>query len=196
MTLNERINNPDTMRMIVDHVANGGSLIDLCELWQLRYSDINNWIYNNPERTKLYETAIKARSEWFVQRVLKEIRNISTVDIREAYDDDGNLKDMKDIPSHVAAAIARVETFEEYQGSGKDREYIGRTKKVFFVDKMKAAELLAKHIFFFVEHRIITGDVNVHNKVDQFDLDERIKKITHATITTMEAERIAADQPN
>lgn len=185
---------PDTLNTIVDAVANGGSLLDLCSTWNVRYSDIIQWIYKEEDRKIWYENAIRARGEWFIQRVLKEIRDIGTVDLRDAYDDAGCLKDVKDIPADVAASIARIEVFEECQGTGKDRKYIGRTKKVIFNDKIKALELIGKNFYMFVDRAVNTTAVTVTHKVEQIDLDERIKKITHATVTVMEAQRIATDK--
>lgn len=183
----------DTLSVIIDTVANGGSLIDLCKEWDVRYSDVIQWIYADVDRKKWYEQAIIARGEWFIQRVLKEIRDIGTVDIRDAYDDKGCLKPIHQIPSNVSASISGIETVEMYS---KDGENTGRINKVRFNDKIKALELIGKNFYMFVDRSINTTAVTVSHKVDPIDLEERIKHITHATITTMEAQRIASDKPN
>lgn len=183
------IENPDTLQTILDNTSNGGSLIDLCQMWNVRYSDIFRWIYEDEKRRAAYNAAERARGEWFIQRVLKEIRDLGVVNIKDIFDDHGNLKDLKDIPTATAAAISYVETFEEYS-AGKNPEYLGRTRKIRLNDKLKALELIGKNFFMFVDVRRVEGDVAIVHKVDQVDLDERIRQITHATVTTIEADRI------
>lgn len=83
--------------------------------------------------------------------VIKELAKIAFGDIRKLYTDTGSLKNIKDLDDDTAAALAGVETFQEFDGRGDDREYIGDTKKVKMVDKTKALELLGKHLGMFKE---------------------------------------------
>lgn len=193
MTLDEKtkavIANPETLDTICQHVANGGSLIDLCQLWEVRYSDIHAWIYNNADPKAAYEIALKARGEWFVQRVLKEFKSIAILDLKDAYDEHGNLKDIKDIPANVRAAIASIET-EELYSSGRNPEYLGRVRKIKFNDKLKALELIGKNLFMFVDRIVHQGNVAVTHKVDTVNLDERIKQIVNGEMIKIEAEYI------
>ncbi len=52
----------------------------------------------------------------------------------------------------VAAAIASIQTFEEFAGKGEDRIQTGLTRKVKLFDKIKAFELLGKHLQLFHEN--------------------------------------------
>ncbi len=70
-------------------------------------------------------------------------------DLRKVYNADGSLKLPTEWDDDMAAAISGVETFEEFQGRGKDRKYIGTTKKVRVFDKVRALEILGKHLGIF-----------------------------------------------
>ena len=99
-----------------------------------------------------------ARVQVQADDVLRELLRIARVDIREAFDDDGNLKAVKDIPEDVARAIAGIEVDELFQGRGEDREQIGVTRKVKFWDKPRALELLGKHLKLFVDKVEVSAD--------------------------------------
>lgn len=90
--------------------------------------------------------------------VLRELLRLARVDIGEAFDDDGKLKAIKDIPADVRRAISAVEVDELFEGQGEDREQVGFTRKVKFWDKTRALELLGKHLKLWVE-RIEVKDV-------------------------------------
>ncbi len=81
--------------------------------------------------------------------VIKELAKIAFLDIRKLYTENGQLKNVADIDSETAGAISSLETLEEYEGYGDDREKIGDTQKVRLLDKTKALELLGKHLGMF-----------------------------------------------
>jgi phage terminase small subunit len=94
-------------------------------------------------------------AEVTVERVLAEIKRMAWVDIGEAYDEDGSLKALKDMPEDVRRAIVAIEIDEiwDWEGSGEDRHrvQIGITRKVKFADKRGSNELLGKYLKMFVE---------------------------------------------
>ncbi len=83
------------------------------------------------------------------QKVIDELAKIAFSDIRKFYNDSGALKKIKDLDDDTAGAISSIETFEEYEGKGEDREHIGDTKKIKLFDKKGALELLGKHLGIF-----------------------------------------------
>lgn len=69
--------------------------------------------------------------------MISRLARIATADIREAYDDDGNLLPIKEIPDHLAAAIDGLDI--------EDGEY-GRKVKLRLSPRQKALENLARHL--------------------------------------------------
>lgn len=100
---------------------------------------------------------IEKRTEITQDMVIKELAKIAFLDIRKLYTENGQLKNVADIDSETAGAISSLETLEEYDGYGEDREKIGDTQKVKLLDKTKALELLGKHLGIF-------NDINVNMK--------------------------------
>lgn len=90
--------------------------------------------------------------------VLKEILLLAKSDISAAYDDNGNLLPIKEIPEDCRRAIAGIKVFEEFEGFGKDRTKIGEVREVKFWDKVKALELLGKHL------KLFTETIEIHDK--------------------------------
>lgn len=92
---------------------------------------------------------IEKRTEVTQDMVIKELAKIAFLDIRKLYTENGQLKNVTDIDDDTARAISSLETLEEYDGYGDDREKIGDTQKVKLLDKTKALELLGRHLGIF-----------------------------------------------
>lgn len=99
--------------------------------------------------------------------VIRELLKSASVDIRDAFDEDGNLKPIKELPEPLARAIAGVETDELFDGKGKDRERIGETKKIKFWDKTRSLELLGKHLKMFTDVHEIPGLAGLAEQIKQ-----------------------------
>lgn len=106
---------------------------------------------------------IEKRTEVTQDMVIKELAKIAFLDIRKLYTENGQLKNVADIDSDTAGAISSLETLEEYEGYGDDREKIGDTQKVKLLDKTKALELLGRHLGIFNDKM----DVNVKEKEEK-----------------------------
>lgn len=100
---------------------------------------------------------IEKRTEVTQDMVIKELAKIAFLDIRKLYTENGQLKNIADIDSETVGAISSLETLEEYDGYGDNREKIGDTQKVKLLDKTKALELLGRHLGIF-------NDINVNMK--------------------------------
>lgn len=103
------------------------------------------------------------RTEVTQDMVIKELAKIAFLDIRKLYTENGQLKNIADIDDETAGAISSLETLEEYDGYGDDREKIGDTQKVKLLDKTKALELLGRHLGIFNDKL----DVNVKEKEEK-----------------------------
>lgn len=84
-------------------------------------------------------------------RILSGLVRIAECDLRKAYNEDGSLKSPQEMPEDVALALSSMEVDELFDGVGKDRMQVGLTKKIRFWDKVRAYELLGKHLKLFTE---------------------------------------------
>lgn len=91
------------------------------------------------------------------ERVLREYARIAFFDPRALYTVDGALKHVRDLDGDSAAAIAGVEVHEEFVSDSPDRMAIGQTKKVKYVDKVRALDSLARHLGMFTDKIEHTG---------------------------------------
>lgn len=119
---------------------------------------------------------IERRTEVTQDMVIKELAKIAFLNIRKLYTENGQLKNIADIDSDTAGAISSLETLEEYEGYGDDREKIGDTQKVKLLDKTKALELLGRHLGMFKEKVTIDGNVNTNNPFSGMSTEE-LRKI-------------------
>lgn len=152
--------------ILCKHIINGGSVLDYCEAHGIEYSDLWAWIQEDKARQNQYDRAVAGQNEWAIVRVLKELKCVALADIRELYDETGKLKHPKEWPEHVARAISSVDVFEEYEGSGKNREFVGYTKRVRVMDKLKALEMIGKYLKMFVD-RVQHEGLTLEDLVEQ-----------------------------
>lgn len=78
--------------------------------------------------------------------ILRGLLEVFQVDIADLYDERGHLKNIHDIPKSARKAMAAIDVFEEFEGTGDNREKVGETRKVKLWDKLKAGELLGEHL--------------------------------------------------
>lgn len=90
-------------------------------------------------------------------RVARELALVAFGRARDAYREDGTLRDPSEWGEAADAALAGVETLEEYAGEGEARRLSGRCRKVRRWDKVRALELLGKHLGMFVDRHEVTG---------------------------------------
>jgi len=174
----EKINDPKTIDTIFDNIANGGSLIDLCELWNCSYVLILRWIYDDVERTKRYQAALDARNEWIVQRLLGELKSLAFVDVRKIFDDNHALLPPDKWPADVARAIAGLDVTEEFDYEDSKKVHTGYLKKVKFYDKLKSIELLGKDLGRFIQKHEVSGKLTLEDLVGGSKKDESISRST------------------
>jgi phage terminase small subunit len=77
--------------------------------------------------------------------ILARAAMIARSDPRALFDEKGNLRPLSELSDQEAAAIAGIESSEEFDGKGKDRVKVGDVRKVRLRDPMPALRLLAEH---------------------------------------------------
>lgn len=104
------------------------------------------------------------------ERVLQEYGRLAFLDIRKAFDDNGNLKHIQDLDDDTAAAIAGLEVqVEKSKGTdeeGKSLLEITRTHKIKLSDKKGALDSIAKHLGMFVDKHEIKGTLTLAQLVE------------------------------
>lgn len=81
------------------------------------------------------------------KRVLEEYAKIAFFDIREIYDVDGGLTNVKQLDDSSAGAIASIKSSEEWgEDDEGNRAITGALKEVKVFDKLRALEALGKHL--------------------------------------------------
>jgi phage terminase small subunit len=101
------------------------------------------------ERTKI-------DADW----VLRTLAAEKTADLSQIFDANHNLRPIQDWPMVFRTGlVVGVESFEEYEGQGKDRRFVGMVRKVKLVDRTRHIELIGKHIDVqaFREQKTLTG---------------------------------------
>jgi phage terminase small subunit len=114
--------------------------------------------------TKAVKVAEKA--EVSVERVLKEYARIAFLNPQDFYDDDGNLRSIKDMPEDAARAIAGLDEEQLFERDEYgNRLEIGRLKKIRLIGKVPALEGLARHLGMFQDLNVGVAQafqINIH----------------------------------
>ena len=123
----------------------------------------STWVSDPKKKPRVYkaiEEAMKKRehrTEVKQDRVLLELSRIGFASIKDAFDENNNLKEIKDLDDDVAAAISSIEIEDLFDGRGADRTHIGYTKKIKFWNKNDALNTIAKHLGMLKEKMELTG---------------------------------------
>jgi phage terminase small subunit len=87
------------------------------------------------------------RTQMEADEVLTSLTKIARFDIRSIFDHRGNLKPIHEWPEEAAVAAAGVEVVMRRRGSGTER-----VQKVRIIEKVRALELLGKHLGILKDH--------------------------------------------
>ncbi|GAH07496.1 unnamed protein product, partial [marine sediment metagenome] len=72
---------------------------------------------------------------------------------------------IKDMPEPLRKAIVSIETEELFDGKGEDKKSIGTAKKIKIHDRLKALEMLGKHLKMFTDVHEIPGVKNLAEQI-------------------------------
>ena len=165
---------PTFMPDVIDRLANGEMVLNLCASLGVKYSELLGYVTADTVRSQMFTAAVKAGEGWLIQRLSQELHNIGLHDIKDAIDSDGCVRPIEEIPEALRRTIAGIEVEELYEMQGREKVYIGRVKKIKLIDKTKAIEMLGKKLDMFIDKVHVSGEVLVKHSVERFDLEERI----------------------
>jgi len=103
---------------------------------------------------------LAARSEKVeltAEQVLRELKTAAFLDPIELFAKDGTLLPLDQMPEAARRAIAGLEVEEIFEGSGKDRVWIGRLRKIKLVSKEGTLTLAGRHLGMFRDKVELTG---------------------------------------
>lgn len=98
--------------------------------------------------------------------VLRELLRVMSVDLGKAFDEDGRLLNIREMPEDVRRAVAGFEVEALFEGAGRDRMEVGTTTKVKMLDKVRAIELAMKHLGLLQEKVKLEGTVTLEQLVE------------------------------
>lgn len=149
------INDEEALDWLCARIASGDNLVAFCRELDIPYVAVNEWIQENDERRQRYDAALKVRDTHQKEIIVGELMQMLTADITQAFDANGSLKPIDQIPEDVRRCIAGLEVSEIWGnvlvGDNNERMQTGVLKKIKFWDKNKATELMAKHLKMLVE---------------------------------------------
>lgn len=153
----------DVVEDVCSYVAQGGSIARWCVLNRLQYGTFRKSLRDNRAYEMMLVEALKDREEWLKDELLQLMADIMRFDPREAYDENGNILPMNDMPEHVAKMIKKSKTVRVEHKDGPP-DVVDQLE---YWDKQKAIDQLGKHLQMFIER------IEVNHKMT---LEESIQK--------------------
>ncbi len=91
---------------------------------------------------------IREQADIDAAQVLERLTLMADTKIGDLFDDEGKLLDPKELPAGAQYLVARLEIEENYELVGKERKrvFTGYTKKIKLESRLKALEMIGKHI--------------------------------------------------
>lgn len=83
--------------------------------------------------------------------IIRELMNSAMVNITDAYNEDGTIKPLHEMPESLQKAIISIETEEIYTGSGEERRAVGQARKIKIHDRVSSLKLLGQHLKMFTD---------------------------------------------
>lgn len=151
----ELIDEPDkTIKTIVRHVAAGGTLPGLCDIWRVRYGDVIAWLQEDRELHEKYSDAVNARSEWAKEQVFEESRRIAMSRMVDFFGDDGTIKKSSEWTSEMKALVKKIKYNDD-----------GEIEMIEFWDKQKSIDFLGKNMDMLTETHSINGKFSLEDLI-------------------------------
>jgi phage terminase small subunit len=111
---------------------------------------------------------VEINAEW----VLRRLSYIADVDLKDAYDKDGQLLRLSEMPENLRRAVSSLDVYENFL----DGVEVGETKKLRMFDKVRALEQIGRHLGMWND----SLNLNDKSKLTEEELDRRIKILKDA----------------
>lgn len=108
--------------------------------------------YENLRKPQIKEAIDKAiqtrnqRLEVTQDMVIIELAKLGFFDIRKLFDENGKPLDISQLDDDTAAALVGLDVQDVYEINGNEKMFVGYIKKYKMADKIRALELLGKHL--------------------------------------------------
>lgn len=153
----DRIAAPEAIDHICASITAGSTLAAWCREEEVTFSLVAAWLELEEGRRKRYQSAIEIREQHHKDEIVEQLRNMITSDILTAFDNEGNLLPLRDIPPGVRQWIAGMEVEEVFAGRGEAREQTGILRKLKFYDKTRNIELLMRNLSMLIDKHEFKG---------------------------------------
>ena len=97
------------------------------------------------------------------ESVLRGLNTLANIDVREFFDEHGNIKAVKEWTPEMGAALASFEVVQRNLTAGDDS--VDTVLKVKLWDKPKALDVLAKHLGLLVERMQHSGEITFKHEL-------------------------------
>lgn len=185
----ELLSNPDTLLKICDFIICGGTLIEWARKNDVPYNAIAAWVVAEDHRRKKFDAAKEMRGEFLSELVVRNLRMFADLDIGKAYDKQGKLLPITEMPEDIRRAITMFEIQQEAvdgtdpgpmggqlrrrrrpddeeEGDRETPELVQTyTTKIKTISPERALELLGKYRRMFIEKVEHSGKVTLEDLV-------------------------------
>lgn len=118
-------------KMSAKHIANKASAL-------LKRGEIQG-------RVAELRAKVSDRAVLTLEKTFARLARIVNGDVRQLFGEKNRMLDVSDWDPDTAAIVAGVESFEEYQGKGEDRQAVGMVRKVKLIDVNPAIANAMRH---------------------------------------------------
>ena len=152
---------PEFLEVLCDRIADGETLVDITRGMGANFRWMYEWLndMNFPERREKYNEAENARDASMKEDIVGQIHRLSNVNVKDMFDDSGNLKRISDLSDHVAKAVASIDVTENEKGEV--------TKKIRMVDKGQMLTLGGRRQRMFVDRVDVSGQMSLEQAVNE-----------------------------
>jgi hypothetical protein len=158
--LNQKLENLEqTVKEITSHVAAGGSATDLAKAWGVNYGTLMYYLRKDPSASQALELAFEDRNEWVKEEILNELKAICNADPRKVFDKLGDVLPPNEWPDEVAKFIKAFTVTVDQEGN--------TTYKFQMWDKLKAIDMVGKHLGLFVDRVHHSGTLTLEDVISE-----------------------------